>query len=238
MSEKHILLWFEAPLQSWGFDSRFGRRETWAFPTKSGVLGLVCCAMGAGGPQKDFLARMSQLHQTAFSLVKETDLKGIRIQERLTDFHMVGSGYDDSDPWENLLIPKTNEGKKAVGGGTKLTYRDYLTDSVFAVILEVPEELAESIARSLQAPTWDLYLGRKCCVPTDLIYRGTYDDQDAAEHALNEIASQKKLVISKKVIDGQHPDEGDTLSINDVPVQFGTHKIYQSRDVTVIDLIE
>ncbi len=36
-----LLLWLEAPLQSWGADSRFGRRATLPFPTRSGVLGLV-----------------------------------------------------------------------------------------------------------------------------------------------------------------------------------------------------
>ena len=34
-----LLLWLEAPLQSWGVDSRFGRRDTLPFPSRSGVLG-------------------------------------------------------------------------------------------------------------------------------------------------------------------------------------------------------
>jgi len=52
MSNPYLLLWFEAPLQSWGSDSKFGRRDTQTFPTKSGVLGLVCSALGAGGEQR------------------------------------------------------------------------------------------------------------------------------------------------------------------------------------------
>jgi CRISPR system Cascade subunit CasD len=46
MSTAHLPLWFDAPLQSWGFGSRFSYRNTALFPTKSGVLGLVCAAMG------------------------------------------------------------------------------------------------------------------------------------------------------------------------------------------------
>ena len=53
-----LLLWLEAPLQSWGADSRYGRRDTLPFPTRSGILGLLCCAMGRGGEQREWLAAM------------------------------------------------------------------------------------------------------------------------------------------------------------------------------------
>ena len=74
---------------------------------------------------------------------------------------MVGSGYDDQDPWQNLLIPKTSEGKKAVGGGTKMTYRYYLQDMAYAVILQAPAELVEAAAGALVNPVWDLYLAQE-----------------------------------------------------------------------------
>ena len=47
-----LLLWLEAPLQSWGVDSKFGRRDSIHFPTKSGVTGLLLCALGASGEQR------------------------------------------------------------------------------------------------------------------------------------------------------------------------------------------
>ena len=224
-------------MQSWGVESRFGRRETWDFPTRSGILGLLCCAMGARGPQREWLARMRGSAQTVFSFVsKKENPDIIRTAGHLTDFQMVGSGYDDKDPWENLLIPKTNKGKKAVGGGTKLTYRMYLCDAVFAVILAVPEDLCPGVSEGLVSPCWDICLGRKCCVPSDLVYRGTFESYGEAEAAMQRIVADKELKAVKKVIDGQHPDEGEVFSFNDVPVQFGVHKIYSSRDVTVIDL--
>ena len=49
MANPYLLLWLEAPLQAWGHDSKFGRRDSLDFPTKSGVLGLLCCARGARG---------------------------------------------------------------------------------------------------------------------------------------------------------------------------------------------
>ena len=70
MDTRWMLLWFEAPLQSWGADSKFSRRDTLEYPTKSGVLGLVLCAMGASGEQKDLLAYFLDLKQTVFCQVK------------------------------------------------------------------------------------------------------------------------------------------------------------------------
>lgn len=41
-----LLLRLAGPMQSWGVDSRFSRRETLRYPTKSGVLGLLAAAQG------------------------------------------------------------------------------------------------------------------------------------------------------------------------------------------------
>ena len=147
MNSKYVLLWLEAPLQSWGSDSKFGRRDTLAFPTKSGVLGLVLCAMGASGPQNELLAKLNLGSIPVASYVRSKPRKDgnprIKLSREplLRDFHMVGSGYDDKDIWQKLLIPKTSEGKPAVGGGSKMTYRYYLQDACFAAVLEVPADM-------------------------------------------------------------------------------------------------
>jgi len=234
MSNPYLLLWLEAPLQSWGHDSKFGRRDTLNFPTKSGVLGLVCSALGAGGEQSALLAEFADLNQTVLAFVRKQGNRDERIsQPLLRDFHMVGSGYDDQDPWASLLIPKTNEGKKAVGGGAKLTYRYYLQDACFAVLLQVPKDRAAAIAEALQNPTWDVYLGRKNCVPTDFIYRGLYNDQTDAKTQALMIAEEKALLVDFSVVDGVHSGS-EVLTIMDVPIQFGEHKQYRDRQVTII----
>lgn len=234
MTNPYLLLWLEAPLQSWGYESRFNRRETLKFPTRSGILGLILCAMGAGGPQTEWLGKMSRYGQTVLSFRRENGMKDVQNRLPLCDFHMVGSGYDDSDPWQTLMIPKTLEGKKAVGGGTKMTFRYFLQDAAFAVIAEIPEEFAEAIARAFQNPCWDLYLGRKCCVPTDLVYRGLFATEKLAKKSALEIAKDKRLAWEFSVIEGRHEDLGDVLSLADVPVQFGMYKKYADRQVTVI----
>lgn len=235
MDTRFLLLWFEAPLQSWGADSKFGRRDSLPFPTKSGVLGLICAALGATGEQRELLAEMAPFRQTVISFFrnKKNDEKEIADRQTLLqDFHMVGSGYDNSDPWQSLLIPKTSEGKNAVGGGTKMTYRYYLQDSKFAVVVEVPKEKGELLIQALQNPIYDIYLGRKNCVPTDFIYRGIFNSEEEAIVVATEIATEKELTENFRVI----PEEadGESFIINDVPIQFGQIKQYRDRRVTVI----
>ena len=41
-----LLLRFAAPLQSWGINSKFDRRDTYNAPTKSGIIGLLGAALG------------------------------------------------------------------------------------------------------------------------------------------------------------------------------------------------
>jgi CRISPR system Cascade subunit CasD len=89
-------------------------------------------------------------------------------------------------------------------------------------------------AQGLQTPVWDLYLGRKSCVPTDLVYRNTFDTEDDAVMKALTIAKDKSLVEDFRVLDGEH--EGDeVLTLNDVPLQFGERKVYRDRRVTVIN---
>jgi CRISPR system Cascade subunit CasD len=232
MENPYLLLWLEAPLQSWGHDSKFGRRDSLDFPTKSGVLGLLCCARGAGGKEREWLSTWADLDMQLVAYVpKDTTGQPSPRQPLLRDFHMVGSGYDDKDPWQNLLIPKTSDGKKAVGGGTKMTYRYYLQDMAYAVALEVPARLVEATTAALQAPVWDLYLGRKHCVPTEFVYQGLFDSAEQALAAGQAMAEQKQRVFALRVLQGEH--EGEVLSLNDVPLQFGEHKLYRDRRVTV-----
>lgn len=233
MSDPYLLLWLEAPLQSWGHDSKFGRRDSLDFPTKSGVLGLLCCALGAGGKQIEWLQKWADrdMQVQAFVLTDRHGKPLLR-QPLMRDFHMVGSGYDDKEPWQNLLIPKTSEGKKAVGGGTKMTYRYYLQDMAFAVSLQgAQEELAE-LTFALQNPVWDLYLGRKNCVPTEFIAQGVYADAEQAMGKAVQLAESKQRLPVFTVLQGEH--DGEVLTLNDVPLQFGEHKLYRDRRVTVL----
>jgi len=233
MNDPYLFLWLEAPLQAWGHDSKFGRRDSLNFPTKSGVLGLVCCALGAGGEQRELLAAWADLDMQVVAFGRQ-DRQGKPLPEPplLMDFHMVGSGYDDQNPWQTLLIPKTSEGKKPQNtSGTKMTYRYYVQDMAFAVALQAPAGLAQQTAAALQAPVWDLYLGRKNCVPSEFIFQGQHDSAEQVMQAAHAMAREKNRSPLFQVMQGNHG--GDGLVLNDVPVQFGERKQYRDRYVTV-----
>jgi CRISPR system Cascade subunit CasD len=242
MENKFILLWLEAPLQSWGFDSKFGRRDTLPFPTRSGILGLLFCAMGASGEQRELLASMKPFKQTviSFNRCKKGERDELIKKDReplLKDFHMVGAGYatdPKKDPWQAMLEPYLADGKRRTsdGGGAKMTFRYYLQDAAFAGIIEVPGELEDYFTSALKSPVYDIYLGRKNCVPTEFIYQGCFDTEILAMDRAMEIMREKNLAEDFRVLEGDH--EGDAMTLNDVPIQFGPVKKYQDRRITVI----
>lgn len=239
MANSFLLLWLEGPLQSWGFESRYGRRDTLDFPTRSGILGLICCARGAGGRESTWLAKMSRFSQNVLCFKYRSPYSSstaIQASDRLLDFQMVGNGYSDSDPWQNLMVPKKVDGGKPSGSnGSKLTYRYYLQNRAFAVTMQIPHELEENIVQSLQYPHWSIYLGRKCCHPSDVIYRGSFATEAEARTVAFEIASKKNLVCTKEILAGNFPDLGEVVTLHDVPVQFGFEKRYQDRQVTILN---
>ena len=229
-----LLLWLEAPLQSWGVDSRFGRRDTLPFPTRSGVLGLLCAAAGRGGEQREWLAMMAAFGQTIAAYARKDSTGGGARWPLLCDFQMVGSGYDTSDPWQDMLVPKKSDGTRPVGAGTKITYRYYVQDMAFACALDVPPDVADALREALIAPVWDISLGRKSCVPTDRVYRGTFADTEAALAEAEQIAVGKERIRVFQVLEGRHAEAGEVLTLNDVPVSFGIRKMYRDRQVTVV----
>lgn len=64
MSEDSIrafAILLDSPMQSWGCASRFRRRETEAFPTKSALLGLLAAASGIDKDSDDQAERLGPL---------------------------------------------------------------------------------------------------------------------------------------------------------------------------------
>ena len=49
-----LLMRLAGPMQSWGTQSRFGHRDTGTEPSKSGVIGLLCAALGWPRDQPSF----------------------------------------------------------------------------------------------------------------------------------------------------------------------------------------
>ena len=82
----YLALYFDAPLQSWGYASKFDRRTSLAHPTRSGVIGLLCAACGIDRTDVEGLARLEN--------GLDMDVYAYVLGSRLTDYHTVGGGYD------------------------------------------------------------------------------------------------------------------------------------------------
>lgn len=169
-----LALLFDAPLQSWGDSSRFNHRGTAAFPSKSGVIGLISAALGIdkhASDEADRIAPLSALRFHVARLPRITSWGQARPSLKLRDYHTIGAAYDRNDGWEAGMILRNAEGKlKSVAGNpeqshTEITERDYLLDSRFAVILEGEVSLLQAIEEALKNPVWGVWLGRKSCPP-------------------------------------------------------------------------
>ena len=149
-------------MQSWGTRSRWDVRETGPEPTKSGVIGLLGCALGL--PRRD--PGLLELDRSLRFGVR-LDRPG-RIE---TDFQTVTGRHRQAN------------GKLRPDDFTVLSPRDYLHDAAFLVILEGDRPLLERLDAALRAPFWPLFLGRKSCPPTrpvSLGLRDAYASLDAA----------------------------------------------------------
>ncbi len=158
-----LALRLEGPLQSWGFDSQYNRRNTGLLPTKSAIAGMCCAALGHHrGSEKEsiFLEDFASLKMTAVAIPREvlgwrgnTALKVRRLQDYQT-------------------VQNTRRANGPLNTDCVLTHRQYLTDASFGVLLKGPRKLLESIAAALGDPVWGIWLGRKTCIPSAPVLAG------------------------------------------------------------------
>jgi len=145
-----LFLRIEGPLQAWGDQqSKFVIRRTAEAPTKSGILGMLCAALGVSRSEapKEWLPKLCALRMGV-----RIDLPGIR----WWDYHTVGARM-------NMRIA---EGENKTKPGAMLTRREYLCDASFLVALQGEPELVIKLEEAITNPKWTLYLGRKSCIPS------------------------------------------------------------------------
>ncbi|MGW1293695.1 type I-E CRISPR-associated protein Cas5/CasD [Streptomyces sp. NPDC002533] len=222
MTEKHtqgLLLRLAGPLQSWGTHSKYLRRDTARFPTRSGVVGMLAAALG-----RERGASLDDL--TTLSMTVRVDRPGVV----LSDFHTVGGGL----PADEKVI--TVDGKRrAEEKGTLVSKRQYLADAAFTVVLTSDNaELLHVCAAALRDPYWPLFLGRRSCPPEGPILLGTVEDP--LHHLVRLPLAAKNPYRSRPTdfysdrplgvlpVDSDAPDRGDgdhhSGEITDEPLSF------------------
>jgi CRISPR system Cascade subunit CasD len=136
-----LLLRLQGPMQSWGTTSRFDERDTQLEPSKSGVLGMICAALG-----RDRREDVDDL--AALRMGVRVDREGVPMRDYQTATGVfTASGKVDM--------------KRTV-----VSPRFYLADAAFLSGLEGTDRvLLEQVHKALLAPVWPLSLGRKSLVP-------------------------------------------------------------------------
>lgn len=138
-----LLLRFSAPLQAWGTQSRFTDRDTGREPSKSGVVGLLCAALG--------LRREHALEP----------LRGLRMGVRVDKEGIVLKDYQTTYPFVNWEGKPNKTKQDAI-----VSNRYYLSDAYFLVGLESDNiNYLRELANAVLNPQRPLYLGRKAFPP-------------------------------------------------------------------------
>jgi CRISPR system Cascade subunit CasD len=164
-----LLLRLAAPLQSWGTLDRFGLRSTDTEPSKSGVVGLLCAAMGIPRGDATTIAELGRL-----AMGVRVDREG----EMLRDYHTTGGGSFAGRP-HGVYDAKLKRAEHTVP-----TERFYLADASFLVALHGEAKLIERARDGLLAPVWPIFLGRKACPPAGPVFVGIVDDRSSLEECL------------------------------------------------------
>lgn len=128
--------------QSWGSESRHEIRETQTFPTKSGITGLVCNALGADRTDTDTIAKITAM------------IMSIRIDSEPTVTHEV-------QIIQNAALASNPPHRRNNTTRTIKSTRSRLDGACYLVLLTGNHDTATTIANALDRPKRTLSLGRK-----------------------------------------------------------------------------
>jgi len=221
-----LALYLKGPLQSWGFDSQYNRRNTGLMPTKSAIAGMCCAALGyPRGSEKEheFLFSFGKTRMTALAIPQNASKRELPIR-RLQDFH---------------TVQNTRRASGSINKDCVLTHRQYLTDAAFGILLEGDAVFLGEIATGLADPKWGIWLGRKTCIPSTPVLAGIKKKWDNVldlvknrrEEALCSIIGDKPIESFTRQEEVYTFVEGKD-SIPDTPLSFATEgRLFSPRRV-------
>jgi CRISPR system Cascade subunit CasD len=183
MAKRVLLLRLEGPLQSWGVRSRWDVRDTSPEPTKSGIIGLLGCALGY------------PMHDPRLENLDRSLRFGVRVENAgalVTDYQTITDYLPTADgrfrvSGATLSGPSSKLAAEGLRPSTVISPRAYLEDAAFLVALEEVESKSTGLAEcaeAVQRPRWPLFLGRKACIPTRPIFEYHGEAYDGIEDAL------------------------------------------------------
>lgn len=214
-----LLLRLAGPMQAWGVQSRFEVRDTGTEPSKSGVVGLVCAALG--------IDRAEPIPE---------EIRSLRMGVRVDRQGEMRRDYQTAVHWS-----AERRTKKWVPERTTLSERYFLADASFLVGLESPDrDLLVRIGEAIDNPRWILCLGRRACPPgrririPDGVRPGGLEDVLAAAPWEERDLPERDAPELRTVVEVRG-DPGDGLVVlrrPDQPVSFLPRR-FAMRDVVI-----
>ncbi|MBN2450789.1 MAG: type I-E CRISPR-associated protein Cas5/CasD [Lentisphaeria bacterium] len=215
----HLALMLDAPLMSFGHASRFQRRTTALHPTRSAITGMICAAAGAGKgspAEGEWLERLGPRHVRllVFAIPRRPDGSRAALPIlRWEDFHTV-------------LGTRRASGKINTDAVAVISYRQYLMDARFGVVLSGPRATLEAAAEALRDPRWGIWFGRKSCIPAAPVVRALAATEPEAVTAL--VPGVTSPEGFDAVTDAPSFAAG-TDTLMDVPLDFGRRQFAPRR---------
>lgn len=172
-----LVLRLEGPMQSWGLRARWDYRDTGTEPSKSGIVGLIGCALGYKRGDK----RLENELDESFTIAIREEIAGIE----MIDFQTVKGDH---------LKAKGGQQAKTI-----VSPRAYLHDASFLAFVQGPKKLLEKCAHALHNPRWPIYLGRRSCPPTRPVLEAVTTEYSSLEDAVRKYPWDTHLhLINKK----------------------------------------
>lgn len=233
-SHRYIALWLEAPLMSFGGNDRKYIRNTLRFPSRATLWGVVFSAAGWLDDQTDRLAELKNCSVTVFGYKPDHPV--------LSDYQIVGGGWDTKDRWQERMVPHTAKGKTVAGPSpTRPLIKEYLQDAVFSAVLEFPAIWEDDLRRACASPHDALFIGRKACLPTVPILQGVAESFEKAVAILDFVRDKRnefsnEPVFQKRIYSETTNPQEARWHLNDVPVAFRPKFEYGWRYVKVDQL--
>ena len=206
--EKLMILRLEGALQSGGEAAPWDNRGTASYPTKSGIVGLIACAMGLPREDPEIL-RLSR----AISVGVRADRQGVPT----CDFQTV----------QGMPRILNAAGKPR---GNIVAHRWYLEDASFLVVIAADSHWLERIRQALENPVWCIYLGRKTCVPSRPVLEEITEKYETISQVLHcyPAGARADAILG---FEAEEPmPEGSSLSRPDVPAgnrEFDRRKVWR-----------
>jgi CRISPR system Cascade subunit CasD len=220
-----LLIRLAGPMQAWGTQSRFSMRDTGLEPSKSGIIGLFCAALGKPRDESS---------PASVGVPTLADLAALRMAVRVDRPGTMAVDYHTA---QNILRAKSVPGRKPDLKDCELSTRYYLADADFLVGFEGPDDLLRRIHAALGNPVWPLYLGRKSFVPSvpvqipnGLRTEGELLDVLKAEPLYKRTPSDKPDPSMRLIIEDHVQGGGDVRQ--DVPINFvSADRAFATRQV-------